>query len=572
MKKFKLLLFLSLLLTAKSIFSQSNPHANELVTEYLEPTRVLWKVGVVKNEMRLLKKRTGQADLSNIDMCTIENKKGEKGSILLDFGKELQGGVQIVTGIWSGNKPIKIRLRFGESASEAMSEIDGKGGATNDHSIRDFETLLPWLGTAELGNTGFRFVRIDVVDEDVKLVLKEVNAIAKYRNLTYRGSFNSSDTLLNKIWMTGAYTVQLNMQDYLWDGIKRDRLVWVGDLNPEIATINTVFGYNEVVPKSLDFARNTTPLPQWMSGISAYSMWWIINHRDWYYHHGDLKYLKEQQSYLGELLKLLIQKIDADGKEKLDGHRFLDWPSSEDPKAIHAGLQAMMVLSLQAGGDLMLKLGDKIASDNCAEAVSRLKKYLPLTHSAKQAAALLSMAKLIDAKQADEVISEGGAAKFSTFFGYYMLQAKANAKNYEDAMQIIRTYWGGMLNLGATSFWEDFNLDWTKNAGRIDELVPDGKIDIHGAYGEYCYIGFRHSLCHGWAAGPTPWLTEHVLGISIIKPGCKVVQVKPNLGSLTFAEGTFPTPMGLIKIRHEKRSDGTIKSTIKAPKGVKIIK
>ncbi len=561
-----------LIISTGNLFAQIFQSTNERVTEYLEPTRVLWKAGLVKNEIRLLKKRTGQADLNNADICIIENIKGEKSSILVDFGKEIQGGVQIVTGIWAGNKPIKIRLRFGESASEAMSEINGVGGATNDHAIRDFETLLPWLGIAEIGNTGFRFVRIDVLEQDVKLVLKEVNAIAKYRNLTYKGSFKSSDTLLNKIWKTGAYTVQLNMQDYLWDGIKRDRLVWVGDLNPEIATINSVFGYNEIVPKSLDFARNTTPLPQWMNGISAYSMWWIINHRDWYYHHGDFTYLKEQQVYLTELLKLLIQKIDSDHKEKLDGQRFLDWPSSEDPKAIHAGLQAMMVLALQAGGDLMYKLGDKILSDNCIEAVNRLKKYAPPHNNVKQAAALLSIAKLIDAKEGDKVISEGGAKNFSTFFGYYMLQAKANALNHEDAMQIIREYWGAMLNLGATTFWEDFNMDWTKNAGRIDELVPEGKIDIHGAYGAYCYIGFRHSLCHGWAAGPTPWLTEHVLGISIIEPGCKVVRIKPHLGNLSFAEGTFPTPMGLIKVRHEKRGDGTIKSTIDAPKGIKIIK
>ena len=225
----RILFFFIFVIAGNNLLAQSLQSNNERITEYLEPTRILWKTGLVKNEMRLLKQRTGQADLNNVDMCILENK----GGILIDFGKEIQGGVQIVTGIWSGNKPIKIRLRFGESASEAMSDINGKGGATNDHAIRDFETILPWLGVAELGNTGFRFVRIDVIEQDVKLVLKEVSAIAKYRNLTYKGSFNSSDTLLNKIWKTGAYTVHLNMQDYLWDGIKRDRLVWVGDLNPE---------------------------------------------------------------------------------------------------------------------------------------------------------------------------------------------------------------------------------------------------------------------------------------------------------------------------------------------------
>ncbi len=561
-----------LLGSCATLSAQKINTGNERVTEYITPTRVIWKKGIIKNEQRLLKSGTGQADLGNTDMCILENKNEEKASILLDFGKELQGGIQIVTGIWGGNKPIKIGLRFGESVSEAMSEIGGKGGATNDHAIRDLETLLPWLGVAELGNTGFRFVRIDVLEGDTKLVLKEVRATAKYRDLVYKGSFNSSDTLLNKIWKTGAYTVQLNMQDYLWDGIKRDRLVWVGDLNPEIATINAVFGYNEVVPKSLDFARNTTPLPQWMNGISAYSMWWIINHRDWYYHQGDLDYLKEQEIYLKDLVNLLISKIDKDGKEILDGQRFLDWPSSEDPIAIHAGLQSMMILSLQAGGDLLTRLGDVNTAKKCELAITLLKKHIPATNNSKQGAALLSLSKLIDGKGANKILSNGGSKNFSTFFGYYMLQAKANAKDYKGSIEIIKEYWGAMLNLGATTFWEDFNMDWTKNAGRIDELVPTDKIDIHGAYGAYCYIGFRHSLCHGWASGPTPWLIEHVLGISVIEPGCKVVRIKPNLGDLKFAEGTFPTPFGLIMVKHEKMKDGSIKSTINAPKGIKILK
>jgi alpha-L-rhamnosidase len=543
---------------------------HERVAEYLSPKRILWKAGDVKNEGRLLQEDVGQADVRNQNMCILENKQGVKASILLDFGKELQGGIQIVTGIWGGNKPIKVRIRFGESASEAMSDIGGKGGATNDHAIRDQETLLPWLGITEIGNTGYRFARIDLLDDNVKLILKETRAISKYRNLEYKGSFNCSDTLLNKIWKTGVYTVQLNMQDYLWDGIKRDRLVWVGDLNPEIATINAVFGYNEVVPKSLDFAKETTSLPEWMNGISAYSMWWIINQRDWYYHNGDLKYLAAQQTYLTKLLQLLVQKIGSDNKENLDGQRFLDWPSSEDPKAIHAGLQSMMILSLNAGADLMFKLDDKETAKQCNLAVERLKKHIPETNGSKQAAALLSLSNLMDAQHANTILSDGGTKNFSTFFGYYMLQAKANAKDYQGALNIIREYWGSMLNLGATTFWEDFNMDWIKNAGRIDELVPEGKIDIHGAYGAYCYIGFRHSLCHGWASGPTPWLTEHVLGISVVDPGCKVIRIKPNLGDLTFAEGTFPTPYGILSVKHTLLN-GKVKTEIKAPRGVKIL-
>jgi len=88
-----------------------------------------------------------------------------------------------------------------------------------------------------------------------------------------------------------------------------------------------------------------------------------------------------------------------------------------------------------------------------------------------------------------------------------------------------------MLDLGATTFWEDFNLEWTSNAARIDELVPAGKKDIHGDYGAYCYLGFRHSLCHGWASGPTAWLSQNVLGVKPLTPGCQRVRVAPQLAT-----------------------------------------
>ena len=35
---------------------------------------------------------------------------------------------------------------------------------------------------------------------------------------------------------------------------------------------------------------------------------------------------------------------------------------------------------------------------------------------------------------------------------------------------------------------------------------------MHGDNGAHCYSGFRHSLCHGWSAGPVPFLAEAVLG------------------------------------------------------------
>ena len=159
----------------------------------------------------------------------------------------------------------------------------------------------------------------------------------------------------------------------------------------------------------------------------------------------------------------------------------------------------------------------------------------------------------------------------STFMGYYILTARAMAGDYEGCLAAIRDYWGGMLRLGATTFWEDFDVDWMENAAPVDELPKEGQTDVHGSYGRYCYKGYRHSLCHGWASGVTPWLSENVLGIKILAPGCKKIKVEPHLGDLQWAKGTYPTPYGEITVSHIKKADGTVETVVNAPEEIKIL-
>ena len=506
--------------------------------------------------------------------CVMTSREGRRPSLLLDFGREIQGGVQIVTAGITGHKPARVRVRLGESASEAMCEITPESGATNDHAMRDYVMYLPWYGVSETGNSGFRFVRIDLLEDDVVVPVQEIRAKFTYRDIPYLGSFRSSDPRLDSIWMTGAYTVHLNMQDYLWDGIKRDRLVWMGDAHPELCTMLAVFGDNEVMKKTLDQARDQTPLPGWMNGICAYSLWWALIHHDYYMYTGDLDYLREQQSYMNALFDMAAGMVDGQGHEHMTGAgRFLDWPTSRDRKAVDAGLHALLLMTFDAGIRMAGALGDTALAAKCSSAAERMRKVTPDYATTKQSAALAALAGLVPARQVnEEVLKKGGVEGFSTFYGYYMLQAKAKAGDYAGAIDNIDTYWGAMLDLGATTFWEDFDIKWLDNAARIDELVPEGKVDVHRSYGDFCYKGFRHSFCHGWASGPTAWLSEHVLGISIVEPGCKAVRVRPHLGGLQWAEGTFPTPYGVISVRHERQGDGTVKSKISAPKGVKIVR
>lgn len=492
--------------------------STDLTRKYLSPVRIVQLFDPtgkqILNAQSILKTGNGQADLNGGKYLTLKSDKSLKPWIILDFGREIQGGMEIITTINNSN----------------------------------------------------------LEDPELKLEIKEVNAIFTYRDIPYLGSFTCNDERLNQIWMTGAYTVHLNMQDYLWDGIKRDRLVRVGDMHPEIMTINSVFGNNNIVPKSLDLARDITPLPKWMNGISSYSMWWILIQHDWYYYQGDLNYLKKQKEYLSALIQQLSAKIDSNGREILDEGRFLDWPSSENKEAIHAGLQSMMVITFEAGKELCSILGDTETEKVCISSLAKLKKHIPAMSGSKQAAALLSLSGLIPPERANtEILAVDGVHRMSTFYGYDMLKARAKAGDYQGAIDNIREYWGGMLDLGATTFWEDFDINRTKNGARIDEVVPAGKIDVHSSYGGYCYKGFRHSFCHGWAFGPTSWLTQFVLGVNVIEPGCKVIKIEPHLGDLKWVKGTFPTPYGIVKIEHEKMADGSVRTPFETPKEIKVI-
>lgn len=558
---------------------------DELTRRYLPCQKVMWisDSAQVTGTDVLTSLSTGQADIASEPYCGMKTgPEGRPVSVILDFGKEIHGSFRLILGHSDSGAPARLRVRFGESLGEANAEPDGGtntlGLATNDHAMRDVTVEAPRYGHIETGNSGFRFVRIDLLSPARSIQIKEAAAVMRYRDIPYVGSFRCSDSRLDRIWMTGAYTVHLNMQEYLWDGIKRDRLVWLGDMHPEVSTIMSVFGADSVVPRSLDLACRQYPLPRWINDISTYSLWYLIIQHDWFMHGGDIAFLTRHKDYITGLIDRIESRVDRDGTEHIeDGTvtqltRFLDWPSSPDKAGVEAGYRAMVAWAMECASELCVQLGDSERAVKAKDIASRIRrKTLPLGNL-KQAAALMAIAGLTDPVSADRnVLSRDGAAGFSTFYGYYMLEAMALAGNHRGALDVIRRYWGGMLDLGATTFWEDFNIDWLENAARIDEFTPEGKIDVHGRYGDYCYLSYRHSLCHGWASGPTAWLTRHILGVNVTEPGCRTITVSPNLGDLEWAEGTYPTPFGPVTLRHERRPDGSIKSQVDAPSQVRII-
>ncbi len=539
---------------------------------YLTPVRVVLTEGQVTGAESLLREHVPQITFTPEAACTLSNPHGSAthAKIVLDYGFEFPGSIRpLIWGTKGAGGRCDILVRTGESVMEALTPI-GEKNTTNDHAIRDRVMNVGSNSAPETNESGQRFVCIELLGEDTVVTFKAVQGVFHYLDLDYLGSFSCSDETLNRIWNIAAYTTHANMQEYLWDGIKRDRLVWIGDMHTEVQTILATFGYNDIVPRSLDLVRDGTPSDQWMNTIATYSMWWILIHDDWYRAFGDRAYLEEQHTYLCELLTRLSGYVDERGAETLPGRRFLDWPNDADPIAVHAGLQGCLKLALDRGAYLLRELGEEDIAALCETTAERMKQHVPDTNGSKQAASLLVLSGLSDPIEINEIIlAPGGGHGYSTFFGYYILAAKALAGDFAGALNDIKEYWGGMLTMGATTFWEDFDLNWMENAGRIDEVVPAGMADIHGDFGNYCYVKFRHSLCHGWASGPCPYLSHYVLGIKNLAP-CKY-EVKPELAWLDWAKGTYPTPKGVIRVWAFKAPNGETVVQIDAPEGIEII-
>ena len=542
---------------------------------YILPQKLLWQGTGVTNGESLMNARVSQIYPRVLENATLTNQNGKKGALLLDFGSELAGSLEILVSrnISDKENGVTMLVRFGESVSEAMTPLGNKH-ACNNHSTRDMTVLLTANSQQTIGDTGYRFAYLELLEENAYVDLAGVRAVLTYRDIPYLGSFSCDDPLLERIYNVSAYTVHLNMQNMLWDGIKRDRLVWIGDVHPEMLAIRTVFGANEIMDDSLRFIADAYPLPSWPNRFTTYGFWYLKILWDWYYYTGNKKLVLELKEYWQGLLKQILELIHENEEELLIEKEFIagffvDWPTRYTEEA-KTGVYALLCLALLAGASLSKLVDDTDTQKQCLEYTELLKKAT-LTHkNRKQIVALLNLADMTDDETCKQVLPKHGGHGMSTFMSYYILVATAKTVSMECAQDMLKVYYGAMLDAGATTFWEDFDLEWVQEGATIDRVLLPGEYDIHGDNGRFCYQGMRHSLCHGWSAGPTAFLAEYILGIQILEPGCKKITIKPNLGHLMWATGTYPTPFGVISVEICRDGDEII-TTVDAPKEISIV-
>ncbi len=474
----------------------------------------------------------------------LADKGSDAPSLFLDFGRELTGRLEVES---DSDAPVQMTIQYGESESEALkSPYLGVNVST-----------IPAHGVGHGSKTAFRYVKLQFLDGPALIKFKSIHVDHTFYPVEYKGSFESSDAALNRIWETGAYTVHLCMQDGLWDASKRDRGRWSGDNDISGRVVNAVFGDHYLMEDTMDRLLGEAPVTQHVNGIPGYSSYWFTQVAEYYRHTGSKEFLNRTHDRAVQLL----EHIDAEFDErdlyanKTKVWLYVDWSqdlNGDTPESRRAS-EFEFYRAYRDGAWLLREAGDAANAEKYEKRAASIKtaadKYLldPATGTYGprwQTNAMAVLSGIAGPERYDaiwkNVLSQVGHSKnnpyiISPYYNYYVISAMAKMGHRIEALDWIRQYWGGMIDEGATSFWEAYDPSWYKE-------------DFHSSLQSDNRSGYFVSLAHGWSSGPTAWLMEEVLGILPTSSGFRTVEIRPELMGLKFARGTEPTPYGVLRV------------------------
>lgn len=486
--------------------------------------------------------------LATTPMDAVKVEDRNKG-ILVDFGKETFGFVKLHNLKGKG----KLSVYYGESPEEAL---DTQYCETLDYfdinnSSQDFTTP---------DSKAFRYIYIE---KDKDLSFDKVSMLYEYLPLEYRGSFRCNDELINRIWDVSAYTMHLTSREFFIDGIKRDRWIWSGDAYQSYLMNYYLFFDSPSVTRTMLNLRGKDPVTSHANTIMDYTFYWFMGVYDYLQYTGDTHFVRQFYPRMQSLMDFCLSRRNSNGMmEGLAGDWvFIDWADFKMSKSGEVSIEQLLfcrsleTMALCAkimndpenekkysalASDLRKKLftafwsADKGAFIHNRENGKMSEQVTPYTNMFAVLFEYLDNEKTEAVKK--NVLLNPDALKITTpYMRFYELEALCALGEHGHVLKEIRDYWGGMLDLGATSFWEKYN----PNEKGTEHLAMYGR-----PYGK--------SLCHAWGASPIYLLGKYYIGVKPEKEGYKEFSIHPVLGDLGWMEGAVPTPNGDIKVYMDK--------------------
>ncbi|MDE7068058.1 MAG: sugar hydrolase, partial [Schaedlerella arabinosiphila] len=323
---------------------------------------------------------------------------------------------------------------------------------------------------------------------------------------------------LQKIDRASLKTLQDCMQHVFEDGPKRDRRLWIGDLRLQAKANYATFGNYDLVKRCMYLFAGLTrddgkigaclftePVMQVDDTfLWDYSLFFVSILYDYYQETKDLDLVKELWPAACRQIELALEdmKDGVPDTEKNPMLAFIDWKDGIDRQA---PAQGVWIYCLRQG-----KVLAGLAEDTKAEA--RIGKLLeealenavkhfwdegqgffvsgPARQVSWSTQAWMVLADVFEKEKSRELmlhlLEENPEMGVATPYAYHhVIEALLHVGEKEKALELMRTYWGGMIELGADTFWEAFDP-------KDPNASPYGNTQVN-------------SFCHAWSCTPA-WL------------------------------------------------------------------
>ena len=455
----------------------------------------------------------------------------EKG-VLFDFGKEIFGFLYIR----NVNENAKLCVSYGESPEEALDTV---WSVIREH-VSGSESY-------KLRQRAFRYIYIE---GDFNA---EVYAELEYLPFEVLGSFECNDKTIIVIRIICAYTMKLCAREVYIEGAKRDRWLWGGDAYQIFKFSKYLYFDKEIVRRCLIGLRGKEPFDQHINTITDYSLYWVISLWEYYMTYEDDEFIKFIYPKAVSLMSFCKDRTNEYGFiiAKGEDWLFIDWSEIDKSGVVcaeqmlyYAALNCMYKLSLivneenvnykTQAKELKKQINEFFWNEEHGAFIDNYEsEHINVTRHANIFAVMYGIA---DQKQinsiSENVLKNDSITKITTpYFEGYELDAMGQIENCEYIYDMICSYWKGMLDLGATTVYEEYD---PKLSG----------IEHYAMYGDK----FQKSLCHAWGASPIYLLGKYFLGVSETEAGYKSFTVKPYLGKFEFVKGTVPIKDGKVEV------------------------
>ena len=414
-------------------------------------------------------------------------------------------GVKIKENVWDAQREILayVEVAVPESETpeifvgESLPEMESRV-STHEEQTRELLLIAPGLYRSRVP-LAFRFLSVENAPH------AKVRFKALFHPVVYKGAFSAPEAPeLTKIWMHSAYTLRLCMMNFLNDGIKRDRLPWAGDLAVSLMGNFSSFADNTMVRDSLSVLGAVSVKTAHINTIVDYTLWHLVSHDLYQNYSGDKDFLKQEYPRLAETFDFLLEHRRENGMMENDPQKewlFIDWVEGKKETA----LQMLFIMALRAGAALAQRMDDTAKAARLLEGAVQAEEAVKslcfdrerglfaaapgakeFSRHANMFAVIANLAddetknRIADALEGD-LLPPVGTPYMSVFEALALARCGRNGA----ALDKVRTIWGGMLNEGATTFWEGFDPAQKGNEHLTFYTRPFGK-----------------SLCHAWSAAP----------------------------------------------------------------------